>query len=254
MPTTESDDRANLSPAERDALVDEQKFLLVSLNDLEREFAAGDIDTDDYATLKSGYIARTAAITRILSDELPAQEKVRTRWAKRALVTVAVLVVGGLSGWLVASQSGQRLPGQSASGGIDASTASMLSQARATNFSDPVRAIQLYSAVLKLEPDNVEALTYRSWLLALSASGAGESVRSKAMATAVADLTNATRIDATYADAWCFLGIINFRFLENAQAAKGPLDTCQAANPPHEVAGFVSAVVEQVNAEVGNGK
>lgn len=249
-----SDDVGRLPSLDRDALVDEQRFLLVSLGDLEREFAAGDIDEADYATLKSGYIARAAAITRILRDEVPAQEAARPRWVKRALVAALVLLVGALSGWLVASQSGQRLPGQSSSGGIDASTASMLSQARATNFTDPVRAIQLYSAVLKLEPDNVEALTYRSWLLALSASGAGDSVRSKALATAIADLTTATSIDSTYADAWCFLGIVNFRFLDNAKAAKGPLDTCQASNPPHEVAGFVSAIVEQVNAEVGTGK
>jgi hypothetical protein len=249
-----SDEGARLSSIDRDALVDEQQFLLVSLGDLEREFAAGDIDETDYATLKSGYTARAAAITRILREEVQAKEAARPRWTKRAIGATLVLVVGGLSGWLVASQSGQRLPGQSASGGIDASTASMLSQARATNFTNPVRAIQLYSAVLKLEPDNVEALTYRSWLLALSASGASDSVRAEALATAVADLTTATTIDSTYADAWCFLGIVNFRFLDNAEAAKGPLDTCQASNPPHEVAGFVSAIVDQVTAQLGTNK
>lgn len=233
------------------ALRDERDFLLKSIRDLEREYEAGDIDGDDYATLMSGYVARAAAATRILDAHAEAEASPRPRWMRRVLVGVAVVLVGVLGGWFVAAQSGQRLPGQSSAGGIDTSTSAMLSQARATNFSDPVRAIQLYSAVLKLEPDNVEALTYRSWLLTLSASGAGESVRDKAMATAVADLTTATTIDATYADAWCFLGIVNYRFLDNAMAAKAPLDRCQAANPPHEVAGFVAAIVDQVDAALG---
>lgn len=251
---TDSGKSLALSASDRDALVEERDFLLASLRDLERELAAGDIEHADYATLKSGYTARAATITRVLREEERAQSPGRPRWTRRLLVVVAVLIVGGLSGWLVASQSGQRLPGQSASGGLDSSTSGMLAQARATNFSDPVRAIQLYSAVLKLEPDNVEALTYRSWLLALTASGASPSIRDKAMATAIADLTTATSIDPSYPDAWCFLGIVNFRFLDNAKAAKKPLDTCQASNPPHEVAGFVSAIVDQVNAALATGK
>ena len=49
-----------------DELRDEQQFLLDSLRDLERERAAGDIDEHDYTTLRDGYIARAAAITREL--------------------------------------------------------------------------------------------------------------------------------------------------------------------------------------------
>lgn len=237
---------------DREALIDEQRFLLDSIRDLEREYEAGDVDEDDYTTLRSGYIARAAAITRMLNEDAEPEKPPRPRWMKRLLLSAAVVAVGCLSGWFVAAQSGQRLPGQSSSGGIDSSTSAILSQARATNFSDPVRAIQLYSAVLKLEPDNVEALTYRSWLLALSASGASESVRDKAMATALADLSTATQVDPTYADAWCFLGIVNYRFKGNANAAKQPLDRCQASNPPHEVAGFVTAIVDQVNKELAS--
>lgn len=243
---------ASAQTFDRAALEDEQAFLLDSIRDLEREFEAGDIDEVDFKTLRSGYIARTVAITRVLNAETSPQEPPRPRWLRAVLVGVAVLFIGGLSGWFVAAQSGQRLPGQSSSGGIDSSTSAILSQARATNFSDPVRAIQLYSEVLKLEPDNVEALTYRSWLLALSASGASEGVRDKAMATALADLTTATQVDATYADAWCFLGIVSYRFMDNADAAKQPLDRCQASNPPHEVAGFVTAIIDQVKAELAS--
>ncbi|MSZ97169.1 MAG: hypothetical protein F2579_06940, partial [Actinobacteria bacterium] len=47
-----------------DELRAEQEFLLNSLRDLEREKAAGDIDNADYATLRDGYIARAATVTR----------------------------------------------------------------------------------------------------------------------------------------------------------------------------------------------
>ena len=47
-----------------DALADleeQRRFLLQSLKDLDREREAGDIDDDDYRTLKDDYTARAAA-------------------------------------------------------------------------------------------------------------------------------------------------------------------------------------------------
>ena len=60
-----------------------------------------------------------------------------------------------MSSAAVAAAAGQRLPGQSASGGIVQSTATMLSTARQLNFRDPTKAIELYNSVLKIEPDDV---------------------------------------------------------------------------------------------------
>ncbi|NDI18993.1 MAG: hypothetical protein EBY89_04385, partial [Actinobacteria bacterium] len=78
--------------------------------------------------------------------------------ARRRVIIVGVVVVAIGAGWFVANSAGQRLPGQSASGGIEDSTASLLSQARQLNFSDPQQSIELYTKVLELNPDNVEAL------------------------------------------------------------------------------------------------
>jgi hypothetical protein len=44
-----------MNPDELARLEDERNFLLDSLRDVERERSAGDIDDEDYATLKSGY-------------------------------------------------------------------------------------------------------------------------------------------------------------------------------------------------------
>ncbi len=230
-----------------DDLRHEQQFLLRSLRDLDNERAAGDIDDADYAALRDGYIARTAAITRELEGIESVTPAVERGWVRRVLVVVCVIAVAAAAGIWVARQSGQRLPGQSASGAIEQSTSGLLATARQLNFSDPGKAIELYTQVLKLEPDNPEALTYRSWILALTARAATGSVKQLALVTAVNDLLRAQKVDNQYPDAHCFLGIVYFRFLNSASLAKPQLDTCRAMNPPKEVQSFVDSIVAEVD-------
>lgn len=229
-----------------DDLRDEQQFLLRSLRDLDNEREAGDIDDADYVALRDGYISRTAAITRELDGADVATPIINRNWLRRLLVVVCVIAAGAGAGIWVARQSGQRLPGQSSSGAIEQSSSGLLSSARQLNFSDPGKAIELYTQVLKLEPDNAEALTYRSWILALTARAATGSVKQLALVTAVNDLLRAQKTDNQYPDAHCFLGIVYFRFLNSASLAKPQLDTCKAMNPPKEVQSFVDAIVTEV--------
>lgn len=239
-----------------DALREEQRFLLESLRDLERERAAGDVADDDYATLREGYVARAAAVTRriealesgtvadvesVVADDEDGSSARRTL-ARRLAVFVTVAIVAAGVGVFVARQSGQRLPGGTFTGGIDQSTATQLATARALNFSDPGKAIETYTEVLKVEPDNVEALTYRSWLLALTAREAEGEIKTLAFATAVADLVRAQSIEPEYPDARCFLAIVYFRFLEQPELAEPQLKACIASDPPAEVKSFVSAI------------
>lgn len=245
-----------------DALRDEQRFLLESLRDLERERAAGDVSDDDYGTLREGYVVRAAAITRRIealqsgdtsdgADPVPDTDAdeagagagaARRALVRRVAVFVAVAVAAAGIGVFVARQSGQRLPGGTFTGGIDQSTATQLATARALNFSDPGKAIETYTEVLKVEPDNVEALTYRSWLLALTAREAEGDIKKLALATAVADLVRAQSIEPDYADARCFLAIVYFRFLEQPELAEPQLKACIDSDPPAEVKSFVSAI------------
>ena len=230
-----------------DDLRHEQQFLLRSLRDLDNERAAGDIDDADYAALRDGYIARTAAITRELNGIESVTPAVQRGWVRRVLVIVCVIAIAAGAGIWVARQSGQRLPGQSASGAIEQSSSGLLATARQLNFSDPGKAIELYTQVLKLEPDNPEALTYRSWILALTARAATGSVKQLALVTAVNDLLRAQKVDSQYPDAHCFLGLVYFRFLNSASLAKPQLDTCKAMNPPKEVQSFVESIVADVD-------
>lgn len=230
---------------ERRRQMEERDFLLTSLRDLDREWEAGDIDEHDYHALRDDYTRRAAQAIRGVQSRL--DEPVPVRRARRVLAVVTVVaVVAAASGWMVAAQSGQRLPGQSITGGIEDSTASLLSQARALNFQDPGVAIELYSSVLSVDPDNIEALTYRAWLIALIARQATDEVRRVAYEAARSGFERAIALDPSYADAHCFLGIVLFRFGADALGAKRELDECAANDPPAVVKGFVEAIVAEV--------
>ena len=238
------------------ASLEEQRiFLLNSIRELDDELAVGDLDQDDYQSLRSDYVARTAeVIKRIESPQTIAVSQTNrdaaqlSRLRRNLLTLLIVIVVAIGSGWLVARQSGQRLSGQSLTGGIEDSTASLLSRARATNFVDPKAAIDLYSQVLGVDPDNVEALTYRAWLLALIARGAGDEIKKLAFLSASSDLERAITIDTKYPDAHCFLGIVRFRLGGDAVGAREQLTICASQNPPAEVKSFVDAIVAEVDA------
>ena len=238
-----------------ESLVDQRKFLLQSLRDLDDEFKAGDLDLDDYNSLRSDYVARTAQVIKEIESPEPTSSTSDTiqsagRFRQTIITLLVVLIVATGAGWLVARQSGQRLSGQSLSGGIEDSTASLLSRARATNFVDPQAAIELYSQVLGLDPDNVEALTYRAWLLALIARGAGNEIKQLAFLSASSDLERAIKIDASYPDAHCFLGIIRFRLAGDAVGSREQLTICESQNPPAEVKSFVDSIIAEVDAAI----
>ena len=245
-----------MSNENQSSLEDQRTFLLNSIRELDEEFAVGDLDQDDYQSLRSDYVSRTAEVIKQLesqqttntNSQTPRDAAQFTRLRKNLLTLLIVIVVAVGSGWLVAQQSGQRLSGQSLTGGIEDSTASLLSRARATNFIDPKAAIDLYSQVLEVDPDNVEALTYRAWLLALIARGAGDEIKKLAFLSASNDLERAITIDANYPDAHCFLGIVRFRLGGDAVGAREQLTICASQNPPAEVKSFVDAIVAEVDA------
>jgi len=238
------------------SLEDKRTFLLNSIRELDEEFAVGDLDQGDYQSLRSDYVSRTAEVIKQIESpqttstvsQTPRDATQFTQLRKNLLTLLIVIVVAVGSGWLVAQQSGQRLSGQSLTGGIEDSTASLLSRARATNFIDPKAAIDLYSQVLEVDPDNVEALTYRAWLLALIARGAGDEIKKLAFLSASNDLERAITIDANYPDAHCFLGIVRFRLGGDAVGAREQLTICASQNPPAEVKSFVDAIVAEVDA------
>jgi cytochrome c-type biogenesis protein CcmH len=173
---------------------------------------------------------------------------------RRAMgITVAfALLVGVGIGILVARGAGQRLPLQTATGGIEDSTASLLSQARLAGPADVKTAIDLYGRVLETDPDNVEAITYRAWLVMLSARQFDDTLRKQAYSTTIAALGRAIELDPAYPDAMCFLGIVVFRDGGDAASAKEFLDRCIERNPPAQVRGLVDSLRNEVQAALGD--
>jgi hypothetical protein len=247
-----------MTPEERAIREEERDFLLASLDDLERERAAGDVTDDDYRALKESYTARAASVLRELdadtyvvtaTDESTSRR--RSPW-RVLLVSLVVLAVAVGAGIAVASSAGERLPGQTMTGSIgDGSVSSLLVEARAVGMGDIPRAVDLYSQVLAVEPDNVEALTYIGWLTILSATqdqtSTDEVVRER-FQSGLLLLRQATVVDDTYPDAHCFLGIAFFRFIDDAEAAGPEVDKCLSSDPPAEVKSLVEGLAADIDA------
>jgi hypothetical protein len=232
-------------------LEEERRFLLRSLTDLEREHDAGDVDDDDYDVLRDGYTARAAAVLRAIDEgrELLPAKPTRSRWVLVASV-LAVIAVAATAGWLVARSSGQRLSGQTMTGGQTIDDVPVkLSEARAAlGSSEFARAAERYQEVLTLEPGNSEARTYLAWVLALSAGGASEDAAPIALDQATAGFEAVIAADPGYADAHCLYAVMAARILPepDLSLAKEQGELCLAANPPGEMRQLVSAFIDSL--------
>lgn len=189
-----------LTDAERDRLHEERDHLLTSLDDLDAELAAGDIDQVDYDTLRDDYTARTALLTRALDGAaVKRSEAKRSSRATRLKWVVSVLAIAAISAWAMVQFSGARGAGETASGEIRLSTTTLLANAaQAFGQGDRDRSLELYSEVLDLQPTNVEALTYRGWILYQG----GE------VEAAKADFDEAVAFDEDYGDVRVFRSIV----------------------------------------------
>jgi tetratricopeptide (TPR) repeat protein len=213
---------------------DQREFLLRSLEDLEREHDAGDLDEADYVALKDDYTARAAALLR--ADQPP---KPRGNAQRGLLALGAVLVFAVVAGVLVAQASGRRDPGDTATGSIDQSIIEKLNEAgRCFSEGDADCAIELYDEVLDEQPTNVEALTYKGWatfVLLDDTEGA------------LPLLLEAATTDREYPDVHAFLAVLFFRNGLLRQASD-ELDRLDALDPPPDVLAQIAGLREEVDA------
>lgn len=217
----------SLDPASREAMEDQRDFLLGSLEDLERERAAGDVDEHDYRALKDDYTARAAAALRAIeSGRRRSTRPERRRSLGRVAVTVSgVVAFALLAGVLVAQSVGRRDAGDSITGDIRQSATEKLNEAGRLGSQGQVdEAVDLYDEVLAEQPTNVEALTYKGWLLTLS----GEPEQG------LTTLLDAATADPEYPDVHAFLAIVLFRSGLVEEASR-ELDRFDALDPPESV-------------------
>jgi len=233
-----------LDPDRLAALVDERDFLLRSLDDLEREHDAGDVDDHDYETLKDDYTARAARTIRAIESHharVAAARRPRS-WRRLVLSVAGVACFAVLAGVLVAQASGRRESGDALTGDIRQSTRMQLAQAvRLASDGDYGGAIDIYDDVLAGDPDNVEALTYKGWFQFLDGDTAG-----------IETLIAATEADPGYPATHAFLAVILDR-AGRTETALAELDRLEALDPPDDILQFVAGLRERLEAEVAAG-
>jgi tetratricopeptide (TPR) repeat protein len=216
---------------------DERSFLERSLADLDAEHAAGDLSDADHAELRARYEARLngsrhgrGAEPQRSDAENGGGRRART-WLIAAIVVAVVGVGGGLG---VARWSGSRDPGENVSGSTPETSAQQLAKAASLAGQGKILdALKTYDAVLAENPRDVQALTYKGWLLR------NVGIESKEPALAKQGrvyLQQATDIDPTAAEAWLFRGIIYYRDDGDAAKATQALKNALASNPIPEVA------------------
>ncbi|HEY0520012.1 MAG TPA: hypothetical protein VGC84_11015 [Ilumatobacteraceae bacterium] len=233
-----------MNPDELADLEEQRRFLLRSITDLDREHEVGDVDEHDYQILRDGYTARAAAVLRSIDDGRAEIAQHRPRRPKViAMWVIGTLLVASLAGVLVARASGQRLPGQSISGGLPGDQVAVkLAEARQFLGVDAQQAIQRYQQVLEIDPANAEALTYTGWLVAQSGptgAPAGAELLRKAIT-----------IDPTYADPHCFLAITSADFLQppDITTARTEAAACLANDPPSQMVDMIRGFVDRLDA------
>lgn len=236
---------ARTEPETLVALEEERDFLLRSIEDLEREHDAGDIEDDDYETLKDDYTARAAAVLRAIDGHRATAEKAvgvskRRAGPGRTVAWIAgVVVFALLAGFLVQQAAGRRSPGQTVTGNSADSVTALLTKANEQVQKDDVDgAIKTYDKVLATDPKNAEALAYQAALF----NRKGDSTR------ALAQLEEAIKADPTFLDAYSFKVLIyaNQKRLDNAVAVVHDLaaqgDSDVAVSVVQQVAGSLDPV------------
>jgi tetratricopeptide (TPR) repeat protein len=237
--------RAKLDLDELARLEEERRFLLRSIADLEREYAAGDVEQADYDELMEGYTARAAAVLRTIEHgraALPAKR--RTKPAVMVAWVLGTIAVAVLAGWLLARSSGQRMAGEEMTGGQPADEVAVaLTEARTLlGQQDLAGAFERFQRVTEIEPDNAEARTYTAWILVLNSRFIDdEAVLQTSLDAAMTAFASVIADEPRYADAHCLYAVTAANFLPepDLEIAREHGSLCLENDPPSAIEGLV---------------
>jgi tetratricopeptide (TPR) repeat protein len=246
---------------DRPGLEAEREFLLRSIEDLEAERAAGELDDERYRELLDRYTARAAAVLRSLEAGVPAGPAAPPAQGRRRLLAVAgVVAVAAVAGALLASSLGLRQPGGTLTGndqsGGDVAVAFVRNVERDPDDVDarlayarfllqsnrPVDAVREFDTAARLDPGNAEAHAYGGWILFLA--GLTDEALSRLHAAVAAE--------PDYPDAHFFRGMVLLRGRDDRAGAAGELRRYLALAPEGPMREQVEAVLAE--AETGEGE
>jgi tetratricopeptide (TPR) repeat protein len=268
-----------LPPDPREPLLERRSAALRALRELDFEHEAGHVSDDDYAELRTRYEAETAAVLTELDrlESAPAPRAPRPAVAAPARVgvwrhplalgaaAVALVVFGvALGVGIVRYSEPDRMagapapgtrplasleppvgapPGQSGRPLDPGMLQGMLQAARQSLFAGrPQEASAAYQAVLKRDPQNVDALTHLGLLLVLSADGAQ---RAQLVDHGLQLFDRALGIDPNYAPALFYRGQVLYEVKRDAPGAIASWEKFMAVTPPGEDRDRVQELITQ---------
>ncbi|MDQ1449840.1 MAG: hypothetical protein QOC79_2811 [Actinomycetota bacterium] len=236
-----------MTDLDRDALEAERNFLLRSIDDLEEERAAGNVDDGTYRELHDDYTARAAAVIRSLDAgvDLTVPEPRSTSTIARALTVGGIVVFALVAAVLLSRAVGQRRPGQTITGNAQVGSgsttlggdpgrvlaAAVKSQPRSyaahiayaryliqnKAFADAVRE---FGAAARLDPSQPEPPTYAGWAGALvSQQVVDPQTRQSLLSASLERINEVIKAHPEYPDANALKGVILFDFEHNARDA-----------------------------------
>ncbi len=224
----------------REELEAQRVFLMRSLEDLESEREAGNIDTATYERLHGDYTARAAIVLRALDGEAvattPATSAPPVSAGRRALVIGGLITFAIAAAVVLAITIGPRQPGGTVTGGVPTGpkSASVLKAAVASHpndysaridyardllTTDQVAALQQYNAAARLSPTEPEPPTYIGWILALASDQAPQANRAQLVTSALKEFAHARRLDPKYADSYVLEGLTRLRYAHDPAGA-----------------------------------
>lgn len=220
-----------------DDLEAEREFLLRSLDDLDSELLAGNIDPDTYRVLHDDYTARASAVIRSIADgaDRTSAEGPRVPRTMRALTFSGIVVFAILAAVLLAHAIGQRGAGQTITGNAQAGgTTTTVSQAAVSaaakaaaaatpndysariNYArrlmaagDYPDAVKEFVASAKIDKTQPEPLAYTGWLTALVARQVTDKPTQKQLLDAAEEsIDKAIAVGPQYSPSYVFKGLI----------------------------------------------
>jgi cytochrome c-type biogenesis protein CcmH/NrfG len=228
------------------ALESERDFLLRSLDDLEAERDAGNIDEETYQTLHDDYTARAASAIRSLRDDEVPAEPVGSRRVPpssamsrrmKVFTVVGVAAFAAFAAWGLSRALGTRDAGQTITGNAAANESSVdtlkqaaaehpdsyeahIAYARALLGNDLAEALKQFDAASRIDATQPEPFTYAGWIEALAAARLDEGSDRDALAQrALASLDHALTLDPEYYDAYVYRALTQMNVLHDPSAA-----------------------------------
>lgn len=256
-------------------LAEEQEFLLRSLDDLELEYADGDLSDPEYETLRNDYMRRLAAVARTRKGEQPDETESRT--GQRFWWLVPIAIAAAVCGIAVAQFSGTRAPGEPISGDIDSSPRSRLADAHNLFYADdlvgareaveqvlrdapdmnealllsarlherstdPLSAVRQLDQILRVEPQNVEALTLRGWILVRVDDP-------KVQDEGIRNLDQAVELHPEGYDTYVFRGFVARELQDDFELAIQMYQMALDRNPPGAMQSQLGRIIEEMRLE-----